>query len=308
MNKSSLCFLLLACSLIPSTAAAQMGIAKGRVVDQDGKPVADATIVFEYLGEMTRKFKTKTNDRGRYVQVVNSGRYRIVASAEGYRSTFTEARIRLGPAREIVDLEILNLAVAQQRALEPILEKFKKASALSNAGKLDEALAVYEELRAEDDAIHEVHFNMGTLHARKQDWPAAEACFKRVLELKPEQVSAALALASIFETQGRPEEAETLLEGLADEHPDNAEVLYELAVAFDRAQRVDEAQAALEKVIELDPTKADAEYALARIALNKGGSDEAVGHLERYLELAPADARYRELAEKILAQLRPAPQ
>ena len=308
MNKSSLSLLFLACSLIPGTAVAQMGIAKGRVVDQDGKAVADAAIVFEYIGEMNRKFETKTNDKGRYTQVVNSGRYRIMASAEGYRAAFVDTRIRSGPVTNIVDLEILNLAVAEQRALAPILEKFKKASALSNAGKLDEALAVYEELRAEDDAIPELHFNMGSLHARKQDWPAAEASFERTLELMPEQVIAVLALASVIENQGRPEEAQTLLQGLADQHPDNAEVLYELGVAFDKAQRLDEAQATLEKVVELDPSMADAEYALARIALNKAESDKAVGHLERYLELAPAVAQYRELAEKILAQLKPAPQ
>ena len=308
MNIRSLSLLFLAVALVPSSAVAQMGIVKGTVVDQDGEIIAGAVVTFDYLGELNRKFETKTNDKGRYTQVVNSGRYRITASSEGYRPAFFDQRIPSGPARELDDLKIFNIAVLEERALAPILKKFDAAGALSRAGKLDEALAIYEELRVENDTVPELHFNMGALHARKQDWPAAEAAFLRTLELKPQQLNAALALASVLENLDRKGEADALLEKLALEHPDNIEVLYGLAVGFVNAQRNDEAQVALEKVIQLDPKKAEAYYLLASIALNKGEIDEALGLLEKYLELAPADARYREPAEQILAQLKPAQQ
>ncbi len=308
MNTRSLGFLFLAFALGPSSAIAQMGIVKGNVVDQDGKAVADAVVTFDYLGELNRKFETKTNDKGRYTQVVNSGRYRITASADGYRPAFFDQRIPSGPAMELDDLRIANLAVMADRALAPILKKFEDAGALGRAGKLDEALAVYEELRVDNDAVPELHFNMGALHARKRDWPAAEASFRRTLELRPEQMNAALALASTLEQQGRTEEADAMFADLADEHPDNVEVLMGLAVGFINAQRVLEAQPALEKVVQLDPNNFEAQYYLAIVALNKGETETAVGHLERYLELAPADGQYREPSEKMLAQLKPAQQ
>lgn len=308
MNTRSLGFFFLALALGPSSAIAQMGIIKGKVVDQDGKPVASAAILVDFLGELTRKFETKTNEKGNFTQVVNSGRYRITASAEGYRAAYIEERIPSGPATRVPDLKILNLKVAQERALAPVLKKFEEAGTLTQAGKLDEALAVYEELRAENDEVPELHFNMGALHARKQDWPAAEASFKRTLELKPEQMNAALALASVLEAQGRKEESEALFARLATEHPENAEVLYGLAVAFVNSGRSEEAQTTLEKVLQVDPKRAEAEYLLASIELNKGEIEKAIGHLERYLELAPADAQYRGPAEKILAQLKPAQQ
>ena len=44
MNQRTLSFLFLAFVLGPSAAIAQMGIAKGKVVDQDGKPIAGVAI------------------------------------------------------------------------------------------------------------------------------------------------------------------------------------------------------------------------------------------------------------------------
>ena len=308
MNIRSFSLLFLAMALVPSSAVAQMGIVKGKVVDQDGEAVAGAVVTFDYLGELNRKFETKTNDKGRYTQVVNSGRYRITASSDGYRPAFFDQRIQSGPATELDDLKIANAAVMAERAMAPILKKFEDAGALGRAGKLDEALAVYEELRIDNDAVPELHFNMGTLHARKRDWPAAEASFRRTLELKPGQTNAALALASVLEQQGRTEEADAMFGDLAEDHPDNVEVLMGLAVGFINAQRVQEAQPALEKVVGLDPSNAEAQYYLAIVALNKGETETAVGRLERYLELAPANAQYREPSEKMLAQLKPAQQ
>ena len=80
---------------------AQMGIAKGRVVDQDGKPVPGVSITFDFLGELTRQFKTETNDKGRFTQVVNSGRYRITAAADGYKGVAMDERIPSGPATDL---------------------------------------------------------------------------------------------------------------------------------------------------------------------------------------------------------------
>ncbi len=306
MNIRSLSLLVLACSLIPGSAIAQMGIAKGRIVDQDGKPVADVAITFDYLGEMNRKFETKTDDKGRYTQVVNSGRYRITATADGYRGTYIDGRIPSGPATDIDDLEILNVAVAAERAFAPVLKQFEEAGRLSKEGKLDEALAVYEGLLPENDELPELHFNIGALHARQEEWPEAEAAFRRTLELKPDQLNAALSLAGVLESQGRADEADAVLQGLADQNPDNPEVLYELARGLVNADRLNEARPVLERIFELEPERAEGHYLMAIIALNRGENDEAIGRLERYLELAPDNALNRGPAEKILEQLKAA--
>ena len=78
----------------PPPAQAQTGTARGKVFDAQGQPVADAKIVIEYQGGITRKFEIKTNKKGEYMQVgMQPGPYRITASKDGFQPAVIEVRI-----------------------------------------------------------------------------------------------------------------------------------------------------------------------------------------------------------------------
>jgi protocatechuate 3,4-dioxygenase beta subunit len=80
--------LLLSVALLASPAEAQIGFAKGRVVDAQGQPVADASVTAVYLGEMPKTSTRKTNKKGEYVHAgLYGGRYRITTEKEGYEPT-----------------------------------------------------------------------------------------------------------------------------------------------------------------------------------------------------------------------------
>ena len=52
-----------------SEARAQTGSARGRVVDEQGQPIADAKVELDFQGGVNRKLETKTNKKGEYIQV-----------------------------------------------------------------------------------------------------------------------------------------------------------------------------------------------------------------------------------------------
>jgi tetratricopeptide (TPR) repeat protein len=294
----------LALTLLAGDARAQMGVARGRVLDERSEPLSGVTIELEFLGGVNRRYQTTTDAKGSYIQTLPGGRYRITASLEGYRGAFVEYEVELFEGTSVPDLELTHRERAQQARMAPILDKFNEAGELTRTGKLDEAQALLEELAAEHPEISEVHFNLGTIHSQKREWEAAEAAFQRTLELKPDSVPAGMALSSVYESAGRVDDAIATRARVAEENPEDADVQYSLALLYLNAQKMEEAGTVLERVVRLAPDRADVHYLLGSVALNKGDLAAAIPHLERYLELASEDGQYRASVSQILPALR----
>jgi tetratricopeptide (TPR) repeat protein len=292
--------LVMACAL---EASAQMGIARGKVEDEKGAPVEGAMVELVFRGEMERQYKTTTNKKGEYTQVVPSGAYRVTASKEGYQGSFMDQRVATGDGTELPTLKIVSRAAAAKEAMAPILAQFEKAAALSKEGKVDEAMAIYREVEAKHPDIPEIHYNMGTLYARQKKWPEAEAAYKKAVELAPDNTQAQVLLADVYRQSGRTDEAVAAIEKLVAQKPEDPQLHYELGVMYQAAGRHEEALARFEEVRKRDPRIVDALFALGTISLNLGRIDQAKQHLKSYLDQAPADGQYRSTATELLAKL-----
>jgi Flp pilus assembly protein TadD len=297
---------LLLLSLSAAPARAQMGVAQGRIVDEVGAPVVGATVQFDFQSGMSRQYTVETDAEGEYQQIVTAGRYRITASKEGYQGGFMEQTVNAGGPTPLPDVELVSRESLMQAALAPIMEKFQKAGELTRAGKLDEAVAVFQELAAENPDIPEVHFNLGTIYARQEKWAEAEAAFQKTLELQPENTQAAQSLSGVYESLERPDDAIAVMEKLATAHPDDARVQYNLGILYTNQRRVDEAYATLQQAERLDPDNVEVHYVLGTLALNQGQSEAAVAHLETYVQEAAEDAPYRATASELLENLKQA--
>jgi tetratricopeptide (TPR) repeat protein len=296
-------------------AVAQTGQVKGKVVDQKNQPVEGATITIEMIEGMNRKYETKTNRRGEYVQVgLQPGMYRLTARKDDLSQSF-EQRIRLGSSEVNFTLAPGTVSDEDRKKAEARLEAMKAAFAdgvkLSNEGKHDEAIAKFNEVIAGAPKCVECYNNIGTVYTRKQDYAQAEAAFKKALEINPQSSDAYNGLATVYNAQKKFDQAAEMsaqAQKLAGEAGGatgggNAGTVYNQGVIAWNAGKIPEAKKLFEQAVALDPKFADAHYWLGMATVNEGKLPEAAAHFEKYLELDPS-GQYAAQAKSILASIK----
>lgn len=90
------------------------------------------------------------------------------------------------------------LAVKAGKDSDPLIEKFRKAQALHQKGRVEEALRAYESLKAllrSHRANHQLWANIGTCHLSAGRFAEGIRCLETALEIKPDYEFAATNLA-----------------------------------------------------------------------------------------------------------------
>jgi tetratricopeptide (TPR) repeat protein len=300
---------LLGIALLAAPVQAQTGTARGKVLDADGKPIPDATVTIEFQGGITRKFESRSNKKGEWLQVgIQPGPYKFTASKEGYQPAVVENfRVSLGDATLVPDFKLQTTkqaANAPGGQLDQLRKEFAAAVELQGAGKTDEAIAAYRAIVEKNPDIPEVHLNLGTLYAAKKDDASAEAAFQKALELRPGYADAASGLARLYQSAGQGDKALAVMNQVAGANPQDPRAQYSLGLVLMNGGKTEEAAKAFEAATAADPNMADAWYWLASQQLNLGKNAEAITAYEKYLALNPGNAQQVAAAQGILAALK----
>ena len=296
--------LLAAFALAGAEARAQTGTARGKVVDDKGQPIVDAKIVLEYEGGVTRKLETKTNKKGEYTQVgLAVGMYRITASKEGFAPFFVEGRVNLGDVTYMPDMKLASAQQAAQaaaaKAADEVTPAFNKAAELAREGKLDEAEAAYKDLAVKAPTIPEVQLNLGYLYRQKKDWAAAEAAYKKALEIRPNYSEANAGLLAVYQASGQADKASAL----ATSASGDAKVQFDMGVTHLNAGKYEEARDAFQKAAAADPNNADTYFYLGTVYFSLNKIDDARTNLEKYIAMKPTNAQNMATAQGLLQAL-----
>jgi tetratricopeptide (TPR) repeat protein len=291
---------LLTVSAVPALA---QSVVRGKVVDAQGKAVADATVLFE-AADANRKTQTKTDKNGDFLQVgLSSGAYKVTASKEGVGSQTLNSNVRQGPnnplsftltASSSLSNADKEAAVALQTAAAAAMEAMK-------AGRHDEAIAKFNEVIAKMPTCADCYYNIGTAYVAKQDLPQAEAAFKKMVELKPDSAEGYTGLAGVYNAQKKFDLAAEAsskaqqLSGGAAGGGGGAEASYNQGVILFNSGKFAEAKTQFEAATKTDPNMGMAYYQLGMTALNLGQIPEAVAALETYLKVEPNGPRAAEV-------------
>jgi tetratricopeptide (TPR) repeat protein len=136
---------------------------------------------------------------------------------------------------------------------------------LLEEGRLDEGIAVAEELIRIDAKFRRAAYNLGLLYMRKgMDEPAA-AAFERALAVEPGDPGALLNLGYVRDRQGRRDEAAARYLRLVTLLPRHADGWHNLAVVAMEAEQWGNARFAAERAREIAPTDPAIGRVLARI-------------------------------------------
>ena len=301
--------LLSGLALAAPQAQAQTGTARGKVLDAQGQPVADAKVLIEFQGGVTRKFEVKTNKKGEFMQVgMQPGPYRITASKEGYQTGFVDQRISLGDPTQVPDFKLNTTAQAAQAAggaeASALRASFQNAVDLQGAGKFDEAEAAYKAILEKSPDVPEVYQNLGQLYLQQKNYPSAETAFLKGLELRPESTDMSTLLARVYQESGQPDKAMALIEKSAGANPQDARAQFNRGIFLLNANKNEEAIGAFEAAVKADPNMAEAYYRLGTLMVGQGKIPESVQYLEKYLSLNPTDAQNVATAQGLLKALK----
>lgn len=303
-------------SAVPAPAAAQMGGVAGKVVDEAGKPVADAEVVLSNpSGSGTQKLKT--NAKGEYQAIgIPTLDFQIKVTKGNLTGLVPRIKIGFGPPTLIPTITVVraapsalgagadNLEAKKQAELETAA---KAAETAAKAGNLDEAITLYSKVVAEIPKCEVCWLQIGDLNLKKKDEAAAEVAYKKAIEADAAKPEAYSALAAMYNGQKKFDDANkmsakaTELMG-ATGNTDPIAVLNQ-GIIFWNQSKIPEAKAQFQKVTELDPKNADAHYYLGMALVNEGNMPGAGKEFQQYITLSPT-GQYADTVKSILATIK----
>jgi len=330
-----LLFLLAAvCGLGLAAQSPQTGAFTGTVVDEEGKPLAGATVIFNRL-DFEYERRVQTDERGRFFHGgFHPGPYRITLLREGQVVWTTQAHMPgNGAVQEFsVDLKQIQEEAERRQQLDPELERRQEAERQRKAREEELqqhyslATRYLQEDRAED-AIREfqaaldrepnnatTHSLLSLAYAQAGRLPEATASCRRALELEPSEAAHHNNLGTLLIRDGQVQEGVRHIEQAARLDPERAATYhFNLGAALLNADRARDAVGHFRQALRSNPTFAVAHFFLA-VALVRSSPREvsspghvraapdAVEAFQRYLQLAP-DGEYVERAREYLKQL-----
>jgi len=159
-------------------------------------------------------------------------------------------------------------ALAQRKSLEGY---FGLGNALTNLGRVDEAIAAYQE----------------------------------ALAINPNHIPTLSNLGVAYYQQGRLTEAQNTFRKVLSIDPNDAETHYLLGAALIQAGDLTAAEAELTQALRLKPDLPEARFGMGVLRRLQGRTEEAIREFEAFLQGPPAqDPRARSEAERILQELR----
>ncbi len=294
--------------MLAPPALAQTTMIKGKVVDTEGTPVQGALVSIEFKGGVARKYQTKTDRRGEFVQLLTeSGIYLVTVSSEKAGSAASDVQVRLGqPATVDITLSPGGAGGADAAKTAELKKTFEEGVAASRTNDHDTAIARFSAAAELLPNCYDCFYNIGVSYMAKKDEKQAEEAWKKAIELKPDYAEALNALSTLYNNQKRFDEAAAMSAKAASAGGGtggSSDAVYNQGIILWNQGKTAEAKAKFEEAIEIDASYADAHYQLGMALLNEGKLPEAVGAFESYLKLEP-DGQFAAQAKGMIAQLK----
>lgn len=133
-----------------------------------------------------------------------------------------------------------------------------------------------------------IHLAYGAWHEQKGDYLEARKSYQKVLDKKPKDLEANLALARIDEQFDRCEECDQRLQKVLKDHPKDPRVLVAIAQTHVHREEWDQALEMMRVAQKMAPFDPMYDYHLAVVEARAGDVSSALEHFTRSIGLAEA--------------------
>lgn len=138
----------------------------------------------------------------------------------------------------------------------------------------------------------EIQADLGSLYAKKQDWPKAIACYQKAIALNPNFAGAYRNLAKVFSKTGEREKAADVWYRALTLEPDRSPVKQHLQLGKTLLEqgKTEQAVNCYRQAIRLKPELPQAYHRLGDILTQQGNEPEAIALYQQSIERNPEDA------------------
>ena len=171
------------------------------------------------------------------------------------------------------------------------------------AGRLEDAIAVFEEARQINDLDAELHDGLATAHFLRQDYEAAVLHFERVTRLDPRRGSTWVNLGAVYNRMGNYQKAAEVLRRAVQIEKKSSVAYYNLGIAYKHLKQWALAVPAYREAIRLEPKMADAHLNLGNTYSAMNNFAQAASNYKKALDLNPGLERAQRGLEKADAEL-----
>ncbi len=270
------------------------GRLKGSVKDQEGNPVANATITLEFENS-GKKFEMTTNDKGVWAIIgLGTGRANMMVLADGFlpaTQQVTVSQLNRNPPVDFV--LIVDLEKKARLKDDAAVSQLEQGNALFNERKYQEALAVFTQFSVDNPAIYHIYLNIGDSYREMQDYQNAILQYEAAIEkaiAASDTVIQSKAQASIGETylrQSDLKKAQEYFKKSLDLNPKDELLAYNVAEIYFNNQKVDDAIAYYLLATQVKPDWGLPFLKLGYAYLNKADYDKAIESFSKFLQVDP---------------------
>lgn len=166
---------------------------------------------------------------------------------------------------------------------------YSQALALHQAGRLNEARALYEKLLKDAPAHHLALQQMGLICAQSGDFQRAVHFLSASLEIQPDNAEALNLIGNAFQDLGQFDAAIASHERAASIRPDYAEAHYNKGNALQRTGQFEAAVASYDRALSIQPAYADALFNRGNALRELKRLDAALASYGEAVRLQPTD-------------------
>ncbi len=276
----------------------------GKVVDDGGKPVADAVVKLRLKEADNTGPDVKTDKKGEFSAVqLRGGTWNIDVQAPGYAMQRLSVSLPVGEGR-IPPVEITlkkDVAGAQQKELQGVLGK---GDELYKEGKFAEARAEYQKVLAARPDLVMVHRSVALTYGREGNYAEALKELDTVLEKEPNDNALLQLAADAAVRVGDAQRAGQYVSRIDMSKLNDPAPIVNVAIAALNKNQPNVAIQALDPVVARFPQAPDPYYFRALAELQLQQMDKAKPDLEKFIALAPPDSKEAQQAKEMLAQIK----
>jgi arylsulfatase A-like enzyme/tetratricopeptide (TPR) repeat protein len=182
------------------------------------------------------------------------------------------------------------------------LAQFERAKNISMEGRLDESIAMLQEIAQLTDKFPAADLLLGDCLAQAGRLDEAATTYRSVLAKRPDFAKAHLSLGKVFSSQGNLEQAAAEFREFIKDNPDAATCHFELGQVLAKMQKFEEAISEYREAVDIAPEFVVANISLGQLLAVRGRLQEAAACFEQALEFDPNSAAAHASLMTALAQ------